>query len=168
MPLATIEEAINDYAAGKMVIIVDDEDRENEGDLACAAQFVTPQSINFMAKEGRGLICLAINGQRLDELEIPMMVGANNSKFGTNFTVSIEAAHGVTTGISAQDRAHTIQTVLNPSSTSADIARPCHVFPLRAAEGGVLRRAGQTEASVDLARLAGLYPAGVICEITAA
>jgi 3,4-dihydroxy 2-butanone 4-phosphate synthase/GTP cyclohydrolase II len=118
-----------------------------------------------MAKEGRGLICLAITGQRLDELEIPMMVGSNNSKFGTNFTVSIEAAHGVTTGISAADRAYTIQTVLNPASTPLDIARPGHVFPLRAVEGGVLRRAGQTEASVDLAKLAGLYPAGVICEI---
>lgn len=165
MALATIEDAILDYAAGKMVIIVDDEDRENEGDLVCAAQFITPQAINFMAKEGRGLICLAITGQRLDELEIPMMVGSNNSKFGTNFTVSIEAAHGVTTGISAHDRAHTIQTVLNPGSTAIDIARPGHVFPLRAVEGGVLRRAGQTEASVDLAKLAGLYPAGVICEI---
>ncbi|HEY1013612.1 MAG TPA: bifunctional 3,4-dihydroxy-2-butanone-4-phosphate synthase/GTP cyclohydrolase II [Herpetosiphonaceae bacterium] len=165
MPLATVEEAILDYAAGKMVIIVDDEDRENEGDLVCAAQFITPEAVNFMAKEGRGLICLAITGQRLDELEIPMMVGSNSSKYGTNFTVSIEAAHGVTTGISAHDRAHTIQTVINPASTPADIARPGHVFPLRAAEGGVLRRAGQTEASVDLAKLAGLYPAGVICEI---
>lgn len=165
MPLASIEEALQDYAAGKMVIIVDDEDRENEGDLACAAQFVTPQAINFMAKEGRGLICLSITGQRLDELEIPMMVTSNNSKFGTNFTVSIEAAQGVTTGISAYDRAHTIQTVINPNSKPSDISRPGHVFPLRAAEGGVLRRVGQTEASVDLARLAGLYPAGVICEI---
>ena len=165
MALATIEDAILDYAAGKMVIIVDDEDRENEGDLACAAQFVTPQAINFMAKEGRGLICLAITGERLDELEIPMMVGSNSSKFGTNFTVSIEAAHGVTTGISAHDRAHTIQTVLNPASKPEDIARPGHVFPLRAAEGGVLRRVGQTEASVDLAKLSSLYPAGVICEI---
>lgn len=165
MPLASIEEALQDYAAGKMVIIVDDEDRENEGDLACAAQFVTPQAINFMAKEGRGLICLAITGQRLDELEIPMMVTSNNSKFGTNFTVSIEAAQGVTTGISAYDRAHTIQTVINPNSKPSDISRPGHVFPLRAAEGGVLRRVGQTEASVDMSRLAGLYPAGVICEI---
>jgi len=165
MALATIEDAINDYAAGKMVIIVDDEDRENEGDLVCAAQFVTPQVVNFMAKEGRGLICLAITGERLDELEIPMMVGSNNSKFGTNFTVSIEAAHGVTTGISAHDRAHTIQTVINPLSRPADIAMPGHVFPLRAVQGGVLRRAGQTEASVDLAKLSGLYPAGVICEI---
>ena len=165
MALASVEDAILDYAAGKMVIIVDDEDRENEGDLACAAQFVTPQAINFMAKEGRGLICLAITGERLDELEIPMMVGSNSSKFGTNFTVSIEAAHGVTTGISAHDRAHTIQTVLNPASKPEDIARPGHVFPLRAAEGGVLRRVGQTEASVDLAKLSSLYPAGVICEI---
>jgi 3,4-dihydroxy 2-butanone 4-phosphate synthase/GTP cyclohydrolase II len=165
MALATIEDAISDYAAGKMVIIVDDEDRENEGDLVCAAQFVTPQVVNFMAKEGRGLICLAITGERLDELEIPMMVGSNNSKFGTNFTVSIEAAHGVTTGISAADRAHTIQTVINPLSKPADIAMPGHVFPLRAVAGGVLRRAGQTEASVDLAKLSGLYPAGVICEI---
>jgi 3,4-dihydroxy 2-butanone 4-phosphate synthase/GTP cyclohydrolase II len=165
MALATIEDAISDYAAGKMVIIVDDEDRENEGDLVCAAQFVTPQVVNFMAKEGRGLICLAITGERLDELEIPMMVGSNNSKFGTNFTVSIEAASGVTTGISAADRAHTIQTVINPLSRPADIAMPGHVFPLRAVAGGVLRRAGQTEASVDLAKLSGLYPAGVICEI---
>ena len=165
MALATIEDAISDYAAGKMVIIVDDEDRENEGDLVCAAQFVTPQVVNFMAKEGRGLICLAITGDRLDELEIPMMVGSNNSKFGTNFTVSIEAASGVTTGISAADRAHTIQTVINPLSKPADIAMPGHVFPLRAVAGGVLRRAGQTEASVDLAKLSGLYPAGVICEI---
>jgi 3,4-dihydroxy 2-butanone 4-phosphate synthase / GTP cyclohydrolase II len=165
MPLATIEEALRDYAAGKCVIIVDDEDRENEGDLACAAQFVTPEHIAFMAREGRGLICLALQGERLDELQIPLMVGSNTSKFGTNFTVSIEAAHGVTTGISAADRAHTIRTVLDPHTTSADIARPGHVFPLRAADGGVLQRAGQTEASVDLARLAGLYPAGVICEI---
>src|SRR4051794_14860233 len=127
MPLATIEEALIDFANGKMVIIVDDEDRENEGDLACAAQFVTGQSINFMAKEGRGLIYLAITGQRLDELHIPMMVGNNNSRFGTNFTVSIEAVHGVTTGISAHDRAHTIQTVLNPLTRPEDIAMPGHV-----------------------------------------
>ncbi len=165
MPLATIEEALRDYAAGKCVIIVDDEDRENEGDLACAAQFVTPAHIAFMAREGRGLICLAIIGQRLDELQIPLMVGSNTSKFGTNFAVSIEAAQGVTTGISAHDRAHTIRTVLDPRTRPDDIARPGHVFPLRAAEGGVLQRPGQTEAAVDLARLAGLYPAGVICEI---
>lgn len=165
MPFVTVEQAIADFAAGKMVIIVDDEDRENEGDLACAAQFITAEHIAFMAREGRGLICLAIEGQRLDELEIPMMVGTNTSRFGTNFTVSIEAAHGVTTGISASDRAHTIKAVLDPNSTPADISRPGHIFPLRAAPGGVLQRTGQTEASVDLAKLGGLYPAGVICEI---
>ncbi|MCS6841658.1 MAG: bifunctional 3,4-dihydroxy-2-butanone-4-phosphate synthase/GTP cyclohydrolase II [Roseiflexus sp.] len=165
MPLATVEEALHDYAAGKFIIVVDDEDRENEGDLVCAAQFVTAEHIAFMAREGRGLICLALEGRRLDELQIPLMVGSNTSRLGTNFTVSIEAAHGVTTGISAADRAHTIRTVLDPRTTPADIARPGHVFPLRAAEGGVLQRAGHTEAAVDLARLAGLYPAGVICEI---
>ncbi len=165
MPLARIEEAIAAFAAGRMVIIVDDEDRENEGDIACAAQSVTAEQIAFMAREGRGLICLALDGKRLDELEIPMMVGSNTSRFGTNFTVSIEAARGVTTGISAADRAHTIRTALDPASRPEDIARPGHIFPLRAAEGGVLQRAGQTEASVDLARLAGLQPAGVICEI---
>ncbi|WP_026369604.1 bifunctional 3,4-dihydroxy-2-butanone-4-phosphate synthase/GTP cyclohydrolase II [Kallotenue papyrolyticum] len=165
MPLATIEEALRDYAAGRFVIIVDDEDRENEGDLACAAQHVTPEHIAFMAREGRGLICLAITGQRLDELQIPLMVGHNTSPFGTNFTVSIEAAQGVTTGISAYDRAHTIRTVLDPRTQPQDLARPGHVFPLRAMDGGVLVRPGQTEAAVDLARLAGLYPAGVICEI---
>jgi 3,4-dihydroxy 2-butanone 4-phosphate synthase/GTP cyclohydrolase II len=165
MPLANIEEAIAAFAAGRLVIIVDDEDRENEGDLACAAEFVTAEQIAFMAREGRGLICLALEGRRLDELEIPLMVGTNTSRFGTNFTVSIEAARGVTTGISAADRAHTIRTVLDPAARPQDIARPGHIFPLRAAEGGVLQRAGQTEASVDLARLAGLQPAGVICEI---
>jgi 3,4-dihydroxy 2-butanone 4-phosphate synthase/GTP cyclohydrolase II len=165
MPLTTVEEALRDYAAGKCVIIVDDEDRENEGDLACAAEFVTAEHIAFMAREGRGLICLAIEGRRLDQLQIPLMIGANTSRYGTNFTVSIEAAQGVTTGISAADRAHTIKTVLDPQTTPADIARPGHIFPLRAADGGVLQRAGQTEASVDMARLAGLYPAGVICEI---
>ena len=165
MPLARIEEAIAAFAAGKLVIIVDDEDRENEGDLASAAEFVTADTIAFMAREGRGLICLAMEGKRLDELQIPLMVGSNTSRFGTNFTVSIEAARGVTTGISAADRAHTIRTVLDPASRPEDIARPGHIFPLRAADGGVLQRAGQTEASVDLARLAGLQPAGVICEI---
>jgi 3,4-dihydroxy 2-butanone 4-phosphate synthase/GTP cyclohydrolase II len=165
MPLVSVEEAMAAFAAGKMVIIVDDEDRENEGDLACAAQFVTPEQIAFMAREGRGLICLALEGRRLDELRIPLMVGTNTSRFGTNFTVSIEAARGVTTGISAADRAHTIRTVLDPAAQPEDIARPGHIFPLRAAEGGVLQRAGQTEASVDLAWLAGLRPAGVICEI---
>lgn len=165
MPLATIEAALRDYAAGRFVIIVDDEDRENEGDLACAAQHVTPEHIAFMAREGRGLICLAITGQRLDELQIPLMVGHNTSPFGTNFTVSIEAAQGVTTGISAHDRAHTIRTVLDPRTQPQDLVRPGHVFPLRAMDDGVLARPGQTEAAVDLARLAGLYPAGVICEI---
>ncbi len=165
MPFATIDEALHDYAAGGMVIVVDDENRENEGDLVCAAASITPAQIAFMAREGRGLICLALEAQRLDELEIPPMVNTNTARHGTNFAVSIEAAHGVTTGISAHDRAHTIRTVLDPATNPADIARPGHVFPLRAAPGGVLERAGHTEAAVDLARLAGLEPAGVICEI---
>jgi 3,4-dihydroxy 2-butanone 4-phosphate synthase / GTP cyclohydrolase II len=160
-----VEEAIEDIRQGRMVIVADDEDRENEGDLTIAASKITPESINFMAKYGRGLICLTMTGERLDELRIPMMVGENTSKFGTAFTVSIEAHHGVTTGISAADRAHTILTAINPKSKPSDLARPGHIFPLRARSGGVLMRAGQTEASVDLARLAGLYPAGVICEI---
>jgi 3,4-dihydroxy 2-butanone 4-phosphate synthase / GTP cyclohydrolase II len=161
----TVEEAIEDIRQGRIVIVVDDEDRENEGDLTVAAYKVTPETINFMAKYGRGLICLAMIGERLDELHIPMMVGENTSKFGTAFTVSIEARHGVTTGISAADRAKTILTAIDPKSTPSDLARPGHIFPLRARSGGVLMRAGQTEASVDLARLAGLYPAGVICEV---
>jgi 3,4-dihydroxy 2-butanone 4-phosphate synthase/GTP cyclohydrolase II len=165
MPLATIEEAIEDFRAGKFVIIVDDEERENEGDLTIAAELVTPEAINFMAKYGRGLICLAIIGKRLDELRIPMMVQENTSRFETAFTVSIDAKHGTSTGISAYDRARTIKTVLDPNTRPEDIAMPGHVFPLRAREGGVLVRGGQTEAAVDLARLAGLYPAGVICEI---
>ncbi|MBI3979010.1 MAG: bifunctional 3,4-dihydroxy-2-butanone-4-phosphate synthase/GTP cyclohydrolase II [Chloroflexi bacterium] len=167
MPLATIEEAIEEMRAGKFVIIVDDEDRENEGDLAIAAEEVTPEAINFMARYGRGLICLPIVGKRLDELQIPMMVQEqhNTSGFGTAFTVSIEAKHRVTTGISAHDRAATVRAVLDPSTRPNDLARPGHMFPLRAREGGVLVRAGQTEGSVDLARLAGLYPAAVICEI---
>ncbi|MGC8875436.1 MAG: bifunctional 3,4-dihydroxy-2-butanone-4-phosphate synthase/GTP cyclohydrolase II [Chloroflexia bacterium] len=165
MPLATVEEAIEDFRAGKFVIIIDDEDRENEGDLCIAAEKVTPEAINFMAKYGRGLICLPIIGSRLDELRIPMMVQDNRSRFGTAFTVSIEAREGVTTGISAYDRAHTIRVVLDPKTRPEDIVMPGHVFPLRVREGGVLVRAGQTEASVDLARLAGLYPAAVICEI---
>lgn len=160
-----VEDAIEDIRQGRMVIVVDDEDRENEGDLTLAASKVTPDIINFMAKYGRGLICLTLTGERLDELQIPMMVGENTSRFGTAFTVSIEARHGVTTGISAADRAHTILTAIDPKSRSSDLARPGHVFPLRAQSGGVLMRAGQTEASVDLARLAGLSPAGVICEI---
>ena len=163
--LARIEDAIEDIRAGRFVIIVDDENRENEGDLAIAADKVTPEAINFMAKEGRGLICMPIVGERLDELAIPLMVQDNTSKNCTAFTVSIEAKRGVTTGISAADRAKTVQAVLDPNSQPADLARPGHIFPIRAREGGVLARAGHTEAIVDLSRLAGLYPAGVICEI---
>jgi len=165
MALATIAEAIEDIKAGKFLIIVDDEDRENEGDLVIAAEKVTPEAINFMAKYGRGLICMPIIGERLDELRIPIMVGDNTSRHGTAFTVSIEAKNRVTTGISAYDRAATIKAVLDPVTKPEDLARPGHTFPLRAREGGVLVRAGHTEAIVDLARLAGLYPAGVICEI---
>ena len=163
--LATISEAIEDIRAGKCLIIIDDESRENEGDLAMAAEKVTPDAINFMARYGRGLICLPITGKRLDELQIPMMVEHNTSKFTTAFTVSIEAKHKVSTGISAADRAETIKVVLDPATQPGDIVRPGHMFPLRAREGGVLARAGHTEAIVDLARMAGLYPAGVICEI---
>ncbi len=163
--LDTIPEAIEEIRAGKIVIIVDDESRENEGDLAMAAEVVTPEVVNFMAREARGLICMPIIGERLDELRIPMMVHDNTSKFSTAFTVSIEAKHGVTTGISAHDRAATIQAVLDPATKPEDIARPGHIFPIRARGGGVLVRAGHTEAIVDLARLAGLYPAGIICEI---
>jgi 3,4-dihydroxy 2-butanone 4-phosphate synthase/GTP cyclohydrolase II len=162
---SSVEETIEEIRQGRMVIVVDDEDRENEGDLTLAATKVTPEKINFMARYGRGLICLAMTGQRLDELHIPMMVGENTSKFGTAFTVSIEARCGVTTGISAADRAKTILTAIDPGSGPSDLARPGHIFPLRSVPGGVLMRAGQTEASVDLARLAGLYPAGVICEV---
>jgi 3,4-dihydroxy 2-butanone 4-phosphate synthase/GTP cyclohydrolase II len=165
MVLSSIDEAIKDIKDGKFVIIVDDEDRENEGDLAIAAERVTAEAINFMVKHARGLVCLPIKGERLDELEIPMMVSHNTSKFTTAFTVSIEAKHGVTTGISAKDRAETIKAVINPETKPSDIARPGHIFPLRAREGGVLVRAGHTEAIVDLAKMAGLYPAGVICEI---
>ena len=165
MRFNTAEEAIDDIRNGRIIIVVDDEDRENEGDLTVAASKVTPETINFMARYGRGLICLAMTGERLDELQIPMMVGENTSRFGTAFTVSIEARHGITTGISAADRAWTILTAINPQSLPSDLARPGHVFPLRARSGGVLVRAGQTEAAVDLARLAGLYPAGVICEV---
>ena len=165
MGLATIPEAIEDIKTGKLIIIVDDEDRENEGDLAIAAVHVTPEAINFMAKYGRGLICMPIIGERLNELGIPMMVGDNTSPLNTAFTVSVEARYGVTTGISARDRATTIKTILDPNTKPKDIVQPGHTFPLRAREGGVLVRAGQTEAIVDLAHLAGLYPAGVICEI---
>ena len=165
MGLASIPETIEDIKAGRFVIIVDDDDRENEGDLVIAAEKVTPEAINFMAKHARGLICLPVLGQRLDELRIPIMVRDNTSKHETAFTVSIEAKHKVTTGISAYDRAATIKAVLDPETKPDDLARPGHTFPLRARDGGVLVRAGHTEAAVDLARLAGLYPAGVICEI---
>ncbi|MEW6095618.1 MAG: bifunctional 3,4-dihydroxy-2-butanone-4-phosphate synthase/GTP cyclohydrolase II [bacterium] len=165
MVFSKIEEAIEDIKQGKLIIVVDDEDRENEGDLVCIAEYVTPEHINFMAKYGRGLICLPIIGSRLDELKIHPMVHEPTDILETAFTVSIDAKHGTTTGISAHDRAHTIKTVLNPKTKPEDLSRPGHVFPLRAVEGGVLRRAGHTEASVDLAKLAGCYPAGVICEI---
>ncbi len=163
--LARIEDALEDIRRGRCVIIVDDENRENEGDLAVAAERVTPEIINFMAREGRGLICLPIIGERLDELGIPLMVQDNTSKNCTAFTVSVEAMKGVSTGISAEDRATTIATILAAGTAPGDIARPGHVFPIRAREGGVLARAGHTEAIVDLSRMAGLYPAGVICEI---
>jgi 3,4-dihydroxy 2-butanone 4-phosphate synthase/GTP cyclohydrolase II len=165
MGIAAIEEAIEDFEQGKLVIIVDDEDRENEGDLSIAAEKVTPKAINFMAQYGRGLICLPIVSERLDELRIPMMVQDNTAPFGTAFTVSVDARQGTTTGISAYDRAQTIRTMLDPETQPQDLVRPGHIFPLRVKEGGVLVRVGQTEASVDLARLAGLYPAAVICEI---
>jgi len=165
MPLSSIAEAIADYRAGRFVIIVDDEGRENEGDLAIAAEKVTPEAINFMARHGRGLICVALPGQRLDELRIPLMVTDNTSRFQTAFCVTVEARDRVTTGISAYDRAATIQALVDPASKPEDFVRPGHTFPLRYREGGVLVRAGQTEASVDLAKLAGLYPAGVICEV---
>jgi len=162
---ATVEEAVRAIRSGKMVVVVDDEDRENEGDLTLAAEFVTPEAINFMAKFGRGLICLTLTEERADYLRLGPMTQDNTSRFGTAFTESIEAREGVTTGISAADRSHTIRVAIDSRSTANDLARPGHVFPLRARKGGVLVRAGQTEASVDLARMAGLIPAGVICEI---
>ena len=165
MGISSIAEAIDDIKAGRFVIIVDDEDRENEGDLAIAADKVTVESVNFMAKHARGLICLPIIGKRLDELRIPMMVQDNTSRYSTAFTVSIEAKRRVSTGISAADRAETVKAVLDPNTKPADLVQPGHMFPLRAKEAGVLGRAGHTEAIVDLSRLAGLYPAGVICEI---
>ncbi|MCX8160624.1 MAG: bifunctional 3,4-dihydroxy-2-butanone-4-phosphate synthase/GTP cyclohydrolase II [Candidatus Saccharicenans sp.] len=161
----SVEEALEAVRAGRLIIIVDDEDRENEGDLMVAAEKVTPEIINFMAKFGRGLICLSLTRQRVEELQLPPMVRENTARFGTAFTVSIDAREGITTGISAYDRARTVLTAINPATRPGDLARPGHIFPLEAREGGVLARAGQTEASVDLARLAGLYPAGVICEI---
>ena len=165
MSLLKIEEAIKEIRSGRMVILVDDEDRENEGDLMIAAEFVTAEAINFMAKYGRGLICLSLTGEKIDSLDLPLMVDNNTSKFGTGFTVSIEARCGVTTGISAADRATTILAAIADDAKPADLVRPGHVFPLRSKMGGVIVRAGQTEGSVDLARLAGLKPAGVICEI---
>jgi 3,4-dihydroxy 2-butanone 4-phosphate synthase/GTP cyclohydrolase II len=164
-PFATIEEAIADLREGKMVIVCDDEDRENEGDLTMAAQFATAEKVNFMAKEGRGLVCLCLTPQRCAELNLPPMAVHNEARLGTAFTVSIEAREGVTTGISAADRAHTIQVAIDPESRPVDLVQPGHVFPLMARPGGVLERTGQTEAGVDLARLAGLNPAAVICEI---
>ncbi|MGE0408832.1 MAG: 3,4-dihydroxy-2-butanone-4-phosphate synthase [Amphiplicatus sp.] len=165
--LASIPDAIDAFRAGAFVIIVDDEDRENEGDLVLAADFVTPEAVNFCAREGRGLVCCAMAGDLIDKFRLPMMVPAeeNRSGFGTAFTVSVEAATGVTTGISAADRARTIRTLIDPKATRADIVTPGHVFPLRAREGGVLERGGQTEAGVDLARLSGLIPAAMICEV---
>ncbi len=165
MGLSTVAEAIEEIKAGKFIIIVDDEDRENEGDLALAAEKVTPEAINFMAVHGRGLICMPVIGQRLDELRIPLMVTDNTSPYSTAFTVSVEAKRKVSTGISAADRAQTVKTIIDPMSKSEDLVQPGHMFPLRAKEGGVLVRAGHTEAIVDLTRLAGLYPAGVICEV---
>ena len=164
-PFDDIEEAIRDIKKGKFVILVDDEDRENEGDLVIAANKVTPQAINFMAKHGRGLICLALTPERVEELQLPQQAVENTAAFGTAFTVSIDARKDITTGISAADRATTIHVAIDPKSRPTDLARPGHIFPLKAVQGGVLRRAGQTEGSVDLARLAGLQPAGVICEI---
>ncbi|MDX2440072.1 MAG: bifunctional 3,4-dihydroxy-2-butanone-4-phosphate synthase/GTP cyclohydrolase II [Desulfobacterales bacterium] len=165
MSIIAIEDAIKDIRAGRMVILVDDEDRENEGDLTMAAEAVTPEAINFMAKYGRGLICLSMTGEKLDSLALPPMVDNNTSQFQTGFTISIEARCGVTTGISAADRATTIHAAITDNAKPTDLVRPGHVFPLRAREGGVMVRSGQTEGSVDLARLAGLKPAGVICEI---
>jgi 3,4-dihydroxy 2-butanone 4-phosphate synthase / GTP cyclohydrolase II len=164
-PFTDVPGALDEIRAGRMVVVVDDEDRENEGDLTLAADFVTPEAINFMARYGRGLICLALTEERADELRLFPMTQQNSSRFGTAFTETIEAREGVTTGISAADRSHTIRTVIDPETTPSDLARPGHVFPLRARRGGVLVRAGQTEAAVDLARLAGLTPAGVICEV---
>jgi 3,4-dihydroxy 2-butanone 4-phosphate synthase/GTP cyclohydrolase II len=164
-PFTDVPGAVGEIRAGRMVVVVDDEDRENEGDLTLAAEYVTPEAINFMAKYGRGLICLTLTEERADHLRLFPMTQQNSSRFGTAFTETIEAREGVTTGISAADRAHTIRTAIGPKATFTDLARPGHVFPLRARRGGVLVRAGQTEASVDLARLAGLDPSGVICEI---
>ena len=167
MPVASVSEAITAYKTGEIVIIVDDETRENEGDLTIAADFVTPEKVNFFAREGRGLICCALAPSLIDKFGLPLMVPDqdNRSGFGTRFTVSVEAASGVTTGISAHDRSHTIRTLIDPKSARGDIVTPGHTFPLRATEGGVLNRDGQTEACVDLAMLAGLTPAAMLCEV---
>src|SRR6187551_1382890 len=164
-PFNNIEDAVRDIKRGKFVILVDDEDRENEGDLVIAAEKVTPQTINFMARYARGLICLALTPERVEELHLPQQAVENTAVFGTAFTVSIDARKDITTGISAADRATTIHVAIDPKSRPTDLARPGHIFPLKSVRGGVLRRAGQTEGSVDLARLAELIPAGVICEI---
>ena len=164
-PFARVEDAVAAFRAGNMIIVVDDEDRENEGDLTIAAEKVTPEAINFMARYGRGLICLSMTPERLDELEIPLMVAQNTSRLETAFCVTIEAKNRTTTGISANDRAATVLTAIDPATRPADLSRPGHMFPLRSRIGGVIVRAGQTEAAVDLARIAGLYPAGVICEV---
>ena len=165
MPFVTVEEAVVEIRQGKFVIIVDDEDRENEGDLAMAAEWITPEAITFMATYGRGLICMSTTGERLDQLQLPLMVSENTARQGTAFTVSVDVMKGATTGISAYDRAATVKAIIDPRTKPDDLARPGHLFPLRYAEGGVLVRAGQTEAIVDLAKMAGLYPAGVICEV---
>ena len=165
MKFNTIEQAVEDIRQGRMLVVVDDEDRENEGDLLMAAEMVTPEAVNFMATHGRGLICVPMTGERLDELELPAMVGHNTDTNETAFTVSVDAKDKTTTGISAHERAITVQTLLDPATKPQDLARPGHIFPLRAKSGGVLRRAGHTEAAVDLARMAGRYPAGLICEI---
>ncbi|MBD0338338.1 MAG: 3,4-dihydroxy-2-butanone-4-phosphate synthase, partial [Thermoleophilia bacterium] len=164
-PFASVEEAIEEIRSGRFVVVVDDEDRENEGDLVIAAQFATPEAVNFMATHARGLICLCLTEERCDELGLEPMTDRNESRFETAFTVTIEAREGVTTGISAQDRSVTIQTAIDPTKGADALVQPGHVFPLRAKPGGVLQRQGQTEAAVDLARLAGLLPAGVVCEI---
>jgi len=165
MPISTTPEIVDEIRAGRMVVLVDEEDRENEGDLVMAAEFVTPEAINFMAKHGRGLICLTLTEDRCRQLDLPLMVRDNRSPMGTNFTMSIEAAEGVTTGISAHDRAHTVRTAVRADASAADIVQPGHIFPLRAQPGGVLVRAGHTEAGCDLAQLSGVLPAAVICEI---
>src|SRR5947207_9075107 len=164
-PFARIDQAVEAIRAGQMIIIVDDADRENEGDLTIAAEKITPEAVNFMARYGRGLICLSMTPERLDELDIPLMVQQNSSRFETAFCVSIEAKGTTSTGISASDRAATVRAAINPATRPSDLARPGHMFPLRSRTGGVMVRAGQTEAAVDLARIAGLYPAGVSCEI---